>query len=175
MKEVKDKFLPNKDFKIIQNIMLGDEFPWYYNVSINGGSEIRTEDGLDSYQLTHTFYGNNNVSSDFFRFLEPLLSKIDLVSILRLKANLGPRTEKINKSALHCDGDNSWGRREWSSDWYTSIFYINTNNGYTYFEDGSKVKSVENRIVTFPCYVRHGGASCTDNNIRVVLNMNYIK
>ena len=67
------------------------------------------------------------------------------------------------------------GRREGVEGWYTSIFYLNTNNGYTYFEDGSKVKSIANRFVIFPCYMSHGGASCTDNDNRVVLNINYIK
>ena len=34
--------------------------------------------------------------------------------------------------------------------WTTSILYMNTNNGYTIFENGDKVESVENRLVTFP-------------------------
>ena len=31
----------------------------------------------------------------------------------------------------------------------TSIFYVNTNNGYTKFEDGSIVESVANRMLIF--------------------------
>ena len=31
----------------------------------------------------------------------------------------------------------------------TGIYYINTNDGYTAFKDGDKVKSVANRIVLF--------------------------
>ena len=133
MKKVKDKFLSTKDFRAIQNVMLGDEFPLYYNISINGGYEIRPEDELGTYQFTHTFYRNNNVSSDFFRILDPLVRKINPVSILRVKSNLVPRTERTKKGALHCDGDHSWGKREGVDGWYTSIFYLNTNDGYTYF------------------------------------------
>ncbi len=56
----------------------------------------------------------------------------------------------------------------------TAIFYMNTNNGYTYFEDGTKVESVENRLVVFPSYFSHAGATCTDEQRRVVININYI-
>ena len=175
MKEIKDDFLSVSDFRIIQKVMLGDEFSWYYNKSINGGDDTRPEDKTGSYQFTHTFYHSHGASSDCFRLLEPLFKKVKPVSLLRIKANLGPRTEKILESDLHCDGEYDWGRRDGVEGWYTSIFYLNTNNGYTHFEDGSKVKSRENRLVTFPCSMMHGGSSCTDKNTRVVLNMNYIK
>ena len=57
--------------------------------------------------------------------------------------------------------------------WTTSIFYVNTNNGYTEFEDGTKVESVENRLVTFSLNMKHRGTSCTDEKTRVVINFNY--
>ena len=57
---------------------------------------------------------------------------------------------------------------------FTSIFYINDNNGHTLFEDGTKVESVANRLITFPTDVSHTGTSCTDEKIRVVINFNYI-
>ena len=174
--EVKDTFLSDKDFNSIQDVILGNEFPWYYNEFITTDEEKKIgKEWLDDYQFIHVFYRDNQVSSDLFRILAPLVNKIEPVSILRVKANLGPRRENINKSSLHCDGDHSWGKREGAKGWYTSIFYLNTNNGYTYFEDGSKIHSRENRLVTFPCSMRHAGASCTDKKVRVVLNINYIK
>ena len=57
----------------------------------------------------------------------------------------------------------------------TSIFYVNTNNGYTKFEDGTKVESVANRMVIFPSNMKHIGTSCTDEKTRVVINFNYFK
>ena len=57
----------------------------------------------------------------------------------------------------------------------TSIFYVNTNNGYTKFEDGTKVESVANRLVSFPANKKHTGTSCTDEKTRVVINFNYFK
>ena len=57
--------------------------------------------------------------------------------------------------------------------WTTSIFYMNTNNGYTIFENGTKVESVANRMITFPANIKHTGTSCTDEKTRVVINFNY--
>ena len=57
----------------------------------------------------------------------------------------------------------------------TSIFYVNTCNGYTHFEDGTKVDSVANRLITFPTQTKHGGACCTDTVARIVINFNYHK
>ena len=59
--------------------------------------------------------------------------------------------------------------------WTTAIFYINTNNGYTEFEDGTRVESVANRIVNFPANLKHRGTRCTDQKIRIVINFNYFK
>ena len=55
-----------------------------------------------------------------------------------------------------------------------SILYMNTNNGWTELEDGTKVQSVANRLVTFPNYVKHRSVSCSDQTYRMVLNLDYI-
>ena len=51
---------------------------------------------------------------------------------------------------------------------------MNTNNGYTEFENGVKIESVANRLITFPAGMKHRGTSCTDKKIRVVINFNYL-
>ena len=50
---------------------------------------------------------------------------------------------------------------------------MNTNNGYTIFEDGTKVESVANRLLTFHGNTKHAASSCSDQHRRVVLNINY--
>lgn len=56
----------------------------------------------------------------------------------------------------------------------TGILYLNTNNGYTEFKDGTKIESVANRYIEFDSKLEHRGVSCTDNGWRAVLNLNYI-
>ena len=53
------------------------------------------------------------------------------------------------------------------------IYYVNGNNGYTEFEDGTKVESVENRFVSFAGDLIHRGVNQTDTKERVVINFNY--
>jgi len=56
----------------------------------------------------------------------------------------------------------------------TSIFYLNTNNGITIFEDTKEeVESVSNRMITFPGYLRHTGTTATDKPHRILININY--
>ena len=47
--------------------------------------------------------------------------------------------------------------------------------GYTSFEDGTKVESVENRFVTFDSDIKHSGTTCTNQKVRLVLNINYFQ
>ena len=78
------------------------------------------------------------------------ISKIKPGALLRIKANLQPQTEKVIEDPLHVDvGCKST----------TAILYVNTCDGYTHFKDGTKVKSVANRLVIFPSQTYHGGTS----------------
>jgi len=56
---------------------------------------------------------------------------------------------------------------------------MNTNNGYTYFNNGGRngsdkfVNSKENTIVFFKANQKHYGTTCTNEKIRVLINFNY--
>ena len=50
---------------------------------------------------------------------------------------------------------------------------MNTNNGYTFFENGKKVLSKENTAVEFNSNIKHSGTTCTNAKCRVVMNLNY--
>ena len=55
------------------------------------------------------------------------------------------------------------------------VYYLNSNNGYTEFEDGKKVPSVRNSMVVFSNRLRHRAVEHTDGDYqRVVLNMNFL-
>ena len=78
--------------------------------------------------------------------------------------NCNPRNARILKYGLHIDQ---------SVDCTTAIYYINSNDGFTEFENGDTIESVENRLVTFPSRLHHTGTTCTNQKRRVVLNLNY--
>lgn len=160
-----DNFLDISDFKIIYDNMMGPYFPWYYSDEIT--NPCYNQSNLN-YQLTHCFFRQNyGITGDTFNFIVPCLTKLNLQFLLRCKSNLNPKTE-VNQQIgdLHFDYDFEFSK--------TAILYVNTNNGFTLFEDGTKIDSVSNRLVIFKTTKKHVGYSCTDENVRVVINFNYI-
>ena len=91
--------------------------------------------------------------------------KLNSNNLHRIKANLRPRSFfSRSGGGYHVDGCPCS---------HTSIYYINTNNGYTKFKNKGKVKSVENRMVVFSSHLEHQGYTCSDQLNRVVVNFNY--
>ena len=163
---VQDNFLDKKYFKELQDeimsIDMGEyKFPWFL-------SSIDYKGAPGDYQMVHLAYANENYQSAFCNKLWLFLEKLDVYSLQRIKINLQIKTEKIIEHGMHIDCSNA------PESALTSILYMNTNNGYSKFEDGTVVESVANRMVTFPAKRRHKGSSCTDEKRRVVINFNYI-
>jgi hypothetical protein len=159
-----DNFLDAKTFVSLKKEMYGPNLPWFHNEFLVYEDEV-VENNTWNWQLTHTFYKHNMPRSDKFQLLDPVLEKLNPSSIVKIKANLMPRTNNIIVHKLHTDIDMFKGK--------TSVYYINSNNGYTLFQDGTKVESVENRMVIFDSDIPHTGTSCTNARNRCVLNFNY--
>tara|TARA_R110000744_G_scaffold375976_1_gene489873 strand:- start:29 stop:529 length:501 start_codon:yes stop_codon:yes gene_type:complete len=163
--KIEDDFLDQEQFDTIIKRMEEPIFHWSYNDNIDNESDV------DKFQFTHLFYLSDRPGSNAIQIVSPLLASLKPISIYRIKANLLTRTSKIVENEFHTDmGVLS---EEKQKQWTTSIFYVNTNNGYTKFEDGTKVESVANRLVTFPTNIKHTGTSCTDEKKRIVINFNY--
>ena len=54
------------------------------------------------------------------------------------------------------------------------MFYLNTNDGYTLLEDGTKIKSIANRVLLFNPNDLHASTSTSDTNRRVTININWL-
>jgi hypothetical protein len=160
--KVIDNFLPEYQFKEIQSVMMGDCFPWFYNSSINepDGKGIT----LGDYQFTHQFYDEQNggiLSSHYWSLFSFCINQLG--KPIRVKANLSPKTIFHRKGGYHIDEPNAT----------TSLLYINSNNGWTHIKKRGKVKSIANRMVIFDSNLEHTGFTCTDQNIRVLVNFNF--
>ena len=159
---VLDNFIDEEIFRVIQDHMCGEDFEWFYNDCVN-------VDGDGNFQFIHVFfhYERGGVTSKFYPLIEPILYKLGVKKLLRVKANLNTREMYNRTYGMHID----------YSDVRTAVFYLNTNNGGTIFtlKNGSQkiVESVENRVAIFDSNTQHSGISCTDEKKRVVLNINY--
>ena len=166
--KVEDNFLPMDQFKPLQEWFLNDrsvfeKCPWIYCPYIIGPG-----DHPDDFQFIHVFwYPNRGPVSEHLNVIEPIMQKINPSIWLRIKANLRLKTNHVRVGGMHTDVGN-YGHT-------TSIFYINTNDGCTTFENGDTYKSVENRLITFPSHLRHAGSSPSNTKTRFVINFNYFQ
>jgi len=167
MVSIIDNFLEEKEFDQLQTFIMGNGFPWYFV------ERIVSYDDIDNYHFGHLFYENYAPISSEINAINPIVEKIRPVSLFRIKANLLPKTPNTVENAFHIDMGMLEDSPEKLKEWTTAILYVNTNNGYTTFEDGTVVESVANRFISFPADLKHHGASCTDEQRRVVINFNY--
>ena len=177
MLTILDNFLPKTSFEKLQEILTSVHFTWFWSDKIVGEMEAICEETYNC-QLFHMFSVDGQYRWDCDKeCIKDLLQKLteyELVNdmtniftkihILRAKANLNTRTFQHMRSGFHTDS---------SFPCKTAIFYINSNNGFTEFENGTTVESVENRIVVFDSRIKHTGVSCTNEKRRIVLNINY--
>jgi len=164
-----DNFLSEEQHKFIENTLTNDIlFPWFITPDKSSDNELMQKDDLNNYQFTHTFYQNNIINSTYCDNLSLIFdSKLEPLSLLKIKANLTARTEKIIKYGWHVDFSGNKHK--------TAIYYVNTNNGKTLFKNGLEINSVGNRLVIFNGDMIHTGTSCTDKRFRCVINLNYIE
>ena len=190
--EIIDDFLSVKEHHYLHGVMLESGFShhgpdrglqWMYFPN-----SVKPEDGSDTgmydYGLFYNFYkcpmlqlaGKNQ--SDRFDLIRPIVNKFPLVGISRIKANLEIYTgDKPFKGEFHhdmgyFDKDNN---PLILNDLQTAIYYVNTCNGYTEFEDGTKVESVANRLALFSGKLSHRGVRQTDTKSRCVINFNWFR
>jgi len=158
MKVIKNS-LQKKDFSFLNKIMTNNFFNWFITNEIVYGD--------NNYQFTHNFYSDFQIKSNHFNLLDSILKIINPVSLIKIKANLLPKSNKIIEHGMHVDVINKNSK--------TAIYYVNTNNGYTKFENNKKITSEENKLVIFNSNIHHTGTTCTDSDYRIVINFNYFE
>ena len=160
---VQDDFLSSDHFQLLNQIILQYDFFWAWNSILYQGDFISDE--KYNRQLVHWFYPKKGPFKDYYEVFKIIPDQLGAKEVIRMKLNCNYPTDKIMDHGFHIDTE---------EDSKTSIFYLNTNDGYTKFEDnGEIVKSVENRMITFDSSRRHSGSSCTDEYNRLVLNINW--
>lgn len=165
--KVVDNFLSQKHYnKLLEEI---NNNQWFYDpvVVFSEGNidpvdrKYASPDTLDQYQFVLPIHHDGLIHN---RAIVEIFSHYILPrSWVKIKANFSPKRTKIIKNDLHID--TNYGD-------LTAIYYLNSNNGYSYFEGGKSVNSVANRIVIFPRETYHSGTTATTDH-RKVINLNY--
>jgi hypothetical protein len=175
--QIIDNFLPKKEFMQLQGLMMSHHIPWNYSDAVVGptadwlGEKRGTTNDNYDFQFTHCFYMDNEWlphAKDTYQILGPTLQLLDPACLVRIKANLVPRTPEKVTHGFHVDHEHLLDKMK------IAVLYINTNNGQTLFKNGQSVDSVANRIVIFNGDMLHSGTTTTNRKVRCVINFNYI-
>jgi hypothetical protein len=120
--------------------------------------------GDNDIYFTHNFMADGFVNSQYIKIIAPIINKIDAKAIKRIKANLYPGSKELVVHDRHFDYE--WPHKG-------LVFYVNTNDGFTIFDNGTKIESIANRILFFDPSIPHSSTNCTDKSARININFNY--
>ena len=173
--QVIDNFLPTHDFVTIKNLFTSEECAWYRVNGISGADSTNAiVNPLDNYYFVHILYMNYMQASNHFEAVKnpfTIAMKEHLGqsfrNITRIKANLYPRTEEVQVHPFHSDTKDIVGLQG-------ALLCLNTCDGYTGFEDGTEVDSVENRAIFFDSTKPHHSTSCSNAAYRLNININFL-
>lgn len=156
--QIIDNFLDKKIHEEIKKTMFSANFPWYYT------SVITTPEEENDFMFNHIFYRENETKSNYFPHLAmPIIGNIKYNYLIRIKANLYTKKSNPIFHGFHVD---------LFEPHQVALYSINTNNGFTEFENGEKFYSVENRLIIFDGKIKHRSVTQTDENLRINININ---
>ena len=96
---IKDNFLNKADYNNLKMIMLGDNFPWNFHQTVTSYNDQRKS----HFFWTHVFFSRTLKISPFFTILNPILKNLEINALIRIKANLYSRDDKITEHEKHVD------------------------------------------------------------------------
>ena len=165
-----DNVLPSDVASKIKEELFSSNFPWFYSVFT--GAEKSTGQ-VNDFKFNHRVCGTSEGTSFSIEILRPILNKLNPAAITSCRIFMTTYTGKNVNQGFHVDILSKEENNPIYQHMKTAIYYVNTNNGGTLFEDGQFVNSVENRLITFNTLTRHAAVTATDVPARIVVNINY--
>jgi len=159
--EIIKNFIEDKKIAAaIKNLLLSATFPYYYDDS------IATPEDKSDYKFSHLLYDKNQQFSEYFNQIAmPILGRLNFNYFHRVKLNCYTKKPTHIITGMHVDLPEKH---------QVALYSVNTNNGYTLFENGDKAPSVENQLVLFDGSLKHCSVAQTDENLRINININLI-
>jgi hypothetical protein len=165
--QVVDQAIDSASFEALRSAVEQPLFPWEHSAILKGEfPHISADDNRQDVHGLFLWHQGKVFRSPYLPLVAPLIAQFEPCRLIKAKLNRTRSRDRHIEYGLHVDTHRSGA--------LTVVFYLNDNNGYTLFEDGSRVMSRANRMVVFNASTRHTGASCTDAPHRLVLNLNLI-
>ena len=163
MKLIKN-FLDQKTFDYIYDLIQSPgNFNWYYTPNVAFHKDTY------GFMFNHTFLNEDGIQSEYFnQIITPIINPLSIRHLVRAKANLYTKQDNNIKHKFHID-DSTLNKYK------VGLFSLNTNDGYTEFEDGSIMKSVANQMCIFDGSIKHRSVTQTDTKVRLNINLNFVE
>lgn len=171
--QVIDNFLKYRDFEKIRDFIIDNaEFSWFANNYVTDNEDEEEtrlyQEQLWNWYFTHTFYLHVPYSTYFNQINEIFAQEFNKLDIfktwIRIKANFYPYTSEIKEHQKHQD---------YPFPHKAAVFSLNTCDGFTRMSDGTKIDSVENRIIIFDGSEYHNSSTTSDSKQRININFNW--
>lgn len=187
--KIYQNFCRDIDFQRFTDAM--DELPWTPDIIYNSDPIPDMDDLSDqpfkdfqldakyNTQMVHCLFHAERLifpktsqEIEMFNFiLSSMKDLFDIYAWVRLKSNITFFTDKIVEHGFHVD---RMPITSLSKHQTTAILHLDDSDGYTkFFKDNITIPSKSNQLITFPSDLYHTGTSCTNQNNRRVLNMNF--
>ena len=148
---------------LVKEIIVSEKVPFFFHKSVAyDTNNFYLNDSKDFY-FTHTIYEKQKPNSQLYEMILPILEHLKVKSLIRMKINLYPRTEKLYSHAVHID---------FPYQHKGCILSLNDCDGFTVIGD-KKIPSIANQALLFDPSVEHNSTTCTDKQARININFNY--
>jgi len=164
--DIIDNFLDPRELAYVKDAFSNLEYKPAVGVS---GEELDGDIPHWNFYCIKQIYQNDEPTHETWGVIRDIfLPKFNLAceykTMFRVKANFYPYCETFHKHPYHIDQE---------YDHQGAIFALNTCNGFTEFEDGTKIDSVENRLFLFNPSVKHRSTNTTNAMGRFNINFNF--
>tara|TARA_Y100000356_G_C11157652_1_gene234161 strand:- start:142 stop:687 length:546 start_codon:yes stop_codon:yes gene_type:complete len=177
--DVKKNYLPLEKFEFLKNSLRNHWFPWGFvpfqvlrenspkTAEEHQKNEFYSSPDINDWHLTHLAFDGVQ-ESEHRPIFDDLVYSLTPKNIYRVKANLLLPNGEHTKSSFHTDIE---GQESIPDTANVSIYYLNTCNGYTELEDGTKINCEENKLITIGANIKHSAVRQTDTKTRYVINI----
>ena len=184
---VLDDVVPQNIQDDIEALLLGNRFPWYYNLDMEYDFEgFELPSMVASTGFNHAFFMDGKQISPFLTKVYPVLTEVlasqsmELKKFLRCKANLtAPKFpfDETTHNIPHVDQIEQH---------HVLLYYVNDSDGDTVFFNESykkglktptvckKVSPKKGRVVLFDGMRYHCASNPINSDVRVIINYNFI-
>lgn len=176
IKKVKNP-LSQQEANLVEEMVSTNSFPWYYfdNIhNVENGNSI-------NYGFQHTAIDRGEENSGVCELAKSITHSVasaaglKIESIFHIRFNLYTKQTEIIKPHFHTDLNQEFYEQNPNfGKHYSAIYYINDSDGCTLFEkQETRIEPIKNTGVVFDGTIMHSASYPMNNQIRLVLNMNF--